>query len=93
MVNVTQEMKHYLFIDHPAGLEDYEFLSGEHSGADVVSRKLGIGVKFVCNSYAKMSKGDIYEVPFDRAEDVTAFLLKNRYELIPSDKIEKYRQK
>jgi len=65
-----------IFIDHPAGMGDYEFLPGEKYGADVVSRKIGTKAIFVCNSVAKISKGDIYEVTFDNPEDVTAFFIK-----------------
>lgn len=85
-------MTYSVFIDHPDGLGDYEYLSGEHTGEDIVSRKVGIRVKFVCNSAASISKGDIYEVPFELPEDVTAFVLKNTYPLIDPILITQYRR-
>jgi hypothetical protein len=86
-------MTYSVYIDHPDSIDSYEFLPGEKYGEDVVSRKIGVRVNFVCNSLAKMSKGDIYEVPFDNPEDVTAFVLKYDFELIDKDNIEKYRNR
>lgn len=86
-------MTYLIYIDHPGGFNDYEYLPGDIDGDDVVSRKLGIKVKFICNSYAKISKGDIYEVPFKNLEDVTVFILKCDYNLVDRDKVEKYKNR
>jgi hypothetical protein len=79
-----------VYIDHPHGLDDYTFLPGEKTGDDVVSRKLGLRVKFVCNSHAKISCGDIYEILFDNEEDALAFILRCEYSLIDKSKIKEY---
>jgi len=86
-------MAYSVFIDFPDDLNSYEFFPGEKYGADVVSRLLGIKVEFVCNHYARISDGDIYEVPFENLEDVTAFILKCKYNLVHRDKIEEYKNR
>lgn len=82
-----------VFIDHPGSLGSYDFLPGDKTGEDVVSRKFGVKVKFICNSAARISAGDIYEIPFDNPEDVTAFILKCEYNLIDKDKIRDYQNR
>lgn len=81
-----------IYIDHPAGLYDYEFLPGEKTGTDVVSRKLGHKATFICNSYAKISTGDIYEIDINE-EDMIIFLLKHQYKLIPNSVVEQYKNR
>lgn len=83
-------MTYAVYIDHPDGLGDYEFVPGDKYGEDVVSRKLGMKVDFICNSYGKISKGDVYRIYFDNPEDVTAFILKCEYPIINNEKIEAY---
>jgi len=78
-----------VYIDH-VHTTDEKFLSGEKFGEDIVSRMIGIKVKFICNAFARISKGDIYEVPFDNEEDATAFVLKNKYRLIPKETIDEF---
>lgn len=82
-----------VYIDHPDSLESYVFHPGDATGEDVVARKLGLKATFVCNAYAKISKGDIYEILLDNPEDVTAFILRCDYDLISPDKIREYRNR
>jgi hypothetical protein len=84
-------MTYTIYIDHPNSIDSYKFFPGERCGDDVVSRELGIKSTFVCNSYARISKGDIYEILFNTPEDATAFVLKCEYDLVDKDKIEKLR--
>ena len=87
-------MTHSIYIDHPDGLGSYPFWPVDKTGADVVARKLGFPVKFVCNAYAKISDGDVYEVFLENPEDATAFVLKGKYreyKLVDKEKVEKYR--
>jgi hypothetical protein len=86
-------MTHSVYIDYPDHPGSYDFREDEHYGADVVSRKLGTKAVFVCNAYAKISNGDIYEVLFEDPEDATAFVLKCEYDLIDKSKIDEYRNK
>lgn len=81
-----------LFIDHPDALFSYKFLPGEKTGEDVVTRVLGIKATFVCNAFAKISKGDIYELHFDSAEDAIVFALKSQFPFVDKDKIDSYRK-
>lgn len=48
-------------------------------------------VKFVCNSGGGFSRGDVYELAFDTPEDVTLYLVKNKFELIEVDKVDRYK--
>lgn len=51
-------------------------------------------VKFICNSYARVSSGDLYEITLFEEDDIISFIL--RTEFIPArniDEIEKYRSK
>lgn len=84
-------MTYSVYIDYP--YDDYTYLPGEKKGDDVVSRKTGARVKFVCNPIAKISKGDVYEVFLDSPEDATSFILSCEYKLISEDAIKRYRQK
>jgi hypothetical protein len=68
------------------------FISGDEYGTDIITRQFGIKVYFICNSLAKISKGDIYEVPFENPEDAIVFILKNPYSTIDKNKVEKYKE-
>lgn len=83
-------MKHTIYIDHPDDPGAYDCLPGEMTGDAVVSRKLGVKAKFVCNSYAKISKGDVYGIVFSNAEDATAFVLGCKLPLVDSIKVNRY---
>lgn len=85
-------MTYSIYIDYPSGRDSYEFITGEKYGSDVVSRKLGLSVKFVCNSIAKLSAGDVYEIVFEQEEDMTAFILKSKYTILDRHKIEEYKK-
>lgn len=80
-----------VYIDHPDTLESYIFRSGEKYGDDVVSRKIGVKVEFICNSLGGISKGDVYRIPFETAEDATMFMLKGEYKIIPNSIVEEYK--
>ena len=60
--------------------------------AEVIRLQEGIDgtVKFVCNSLAKISEGDAYAVTFNKAEDLTYFVLKGKFDLISAEKAEEY---
>lgn len=81
-----------LFIDHPDEIGAYGFLAGEKTAEEVVTRRLGVKAVFVCNAFAKISKGDIFELLFDSDEDATAFVIKAPFGFIDKDKIDKYRK-
>ena len=74
-------------VEHPP------FQPGDKDVEVLMSRVLGINVKFICNSYARISKGDIYEIPFENSEDVTVFVLKCEYDLVDRDKVEQYKNR
>ena len=82
-----------LFIDHSAALGAYKFQPGDKTGEDVVSRILGIKATFVCNSYGNISKGDVYELHFDNAEDAVVFALKSQFVFVERYKIDSYRNR
>jgi hypothetical protein len=86
-------MTYSVYIDHPDHIDAYDFCSNEYHINHVVSRKLGVKVEFVCNSYAKISNGDVFEVFFDNPEDATAFVLKCNYAIIDKHKVEQYKNK
>ena len=83
-------MTYSIYIDvlkHPP------FQHGDKNVDDLMSRVLGINAKFICNSYARISNGDIYELSFENIEDATAFVLKNEYDLVDKEKVEYYKKK
>lgn len=84
-------MSYSVYIDHPDDLGAYTFLPGELRGDDVVSRVVGIRVTFICNALAKISKGDLYEVPFDNPEDAMAFILRCKFNLVDRETVEQYK--
>ena len=86
-------MTYSIYIDHPDDLGSYTFLPADKTGSDVVSRKLGIKVNFVCNSFARLSRGDVYEVPFENEMDATAFVLRGEYIILDKTRIEAYKKK
>ena len=81
-----------IYIDHPATLDSYHFIPGDKTGEDVVSRILGMKATFVCNTFAKISKGDVYEIQFENHEDATAFILKSECKLVDKNKVEEYQR-
>jgi hypothetical protein len=86
-------MKNSIYIDYPDTLNSYVFRPGDKTGTDVVTRLLGVKVQFVCNSYAKLSRGDIYEVPIKDPEEATMLVLKHGLILLDNDTIENYKNK
>lgn len=82
-----------VYIDHPAYLGAYKYLPGEKTANEVVSRILGVRAKFLCNSIAQISKGDVYELLFDSHEDATIFVLKTKYTILNKTIVEEYKKR
>jgi hypothetical protein len=80
-----------VYIDHPYNWADYKIYPGAKTGSELVSLKFGVNAEFICNSYGNKSKGDVYQLLFDDSEDVTAFLLKCEYKIIPNSIVEKFK--
>jgi hypothetical protein len=74
--------------------ERYDFQAGEYRCEDVMRRKIAFplkSVRFVCNAYANISKGDVYEVEFESLEDELVFLLKENFGLVDKLVVERYK--
>jgi hypothetical protein len=78
-----------VYVDVPSNLyTGYQYNFKLHKDcSEVLRMQEGIDgkVKFVCNSAGGFSDGDVYELTFETPEDVTLYLVKNKFELIDKE--------
>ena len=80
---------HTFYIDIPHGFK-YDHSNGD--GDVTVARQLGVPiVEFICNSVAKISDGDVYEVTVKDEQDETFLILKYGFRTIDRSVVEEYR--
>ena len=82
-------VKHRFYVDL-AGDYQYNWDSPDDTSTMVLSREFGYEFRFVCNSYAKISKGDVYQVVVDSPKDELFFFIKTGFEKIDSKIVEEY---
>jgi hypothetical protein len=56
-----------------------------------IQEEIAGDVKFVCNNVTGISNGDVYALTFETPEDLTYYLVKNKFDLIDKDKVDRYK--
>ena len=83
-----------IYVDVPAGiLTGYQYNFKLHKDCQEILRiqeDINGEVKFVCNSAGGFSKGDVYSITFETPEDLTYYLVKNKFELIDKEIVAAY---
>jgi regulatory protein YycH of two-component signal transduction system YycFG len=84
-----------IYIDVPDGIvTGYQYDWELHKNcAEALRMQEGINasVRFICNRGGGISKGDVYELTFNTPEDLTLYLLKNKFEIIADDLVIRYK--
>jgi hypothetical protein len=86
---------HTFYIDIPDNYER-DWSNGAHWAEpdSVLARQLGVKtIEFVCNSIAKISDGDAYEVTVDGEYDETILILKHGFRKLDSAVVEAYKER
>ena len=83
-----------IYIDVPSNLfTGYQYnwtLSKKAEEVLQMQENIDAVVKFVCNNIYKVSDGDVYSLTFSTPEDVTLYLVKNKFALVDEDKVIRY---
>jgi phosphorylcholine metabolism protein LicD len=79
---------HTFYINVPS---DYKYdWSISSSPAVVLSIEHGAYIEFICNSWAKISEGDVYKVKVNSVKDELFFLLKTGFKKIKTEVVNEY---
>jgi hypothetical protein len=68
---------HIFYVDVPTGYK-YDW-SVSSSPTEILRVKTGALIEFVCNSHARISEGDVYQVGVETEKDELFFLLKTGF--------------
>ena len=84
-------MNHIFYIDVP---NDYKYVyrDGDRYGPDVLTREYGVPIRFICNSLAKISDGDVHAVIVNNVGEELFFLLKNDFKKVNTQVVQNYLQ-
>ena len=81
---------HIFYVEVPS---DYKYdWSVSSSPTEVLRVKTGTLVEFVCNSHARISDGDVYQVGVDSDKDELFFLLKTGFSKMKTEVVQEYLQ-
>jgi hypothetical protein len=89
-------MTNYVYIDVPHEFElDWELIPlaqrpALHAAEHVMTVVTGYPTKFIRNSGAKLSQGDVYKVSFKKQEDETFFILKTPFKIVNKQVVDDY---
>lgn len=86
-------MSNVIYIDVPSDYNYNYSLSGKCAEALQSEQNIQGAVTFICNSVAKISNGDVYQVTFDNLlgeDDKLLFIIKHGFPILESAKAEEY---
>ncbi len=79
---------HIFYVSVPS---DYKYdWSVSSSPTEVLRIKTGTLIEFVCNSHARLSEGDVYQVGVDSEKDELFFLLKTGFSKMKTEVVQEY---
>lgn len=81
---------HIFYISVPSGYK-YDW-SVSSSPTEVLRIKTGTLIEFVCNSHARISEGDVYQVGVESDKDELFFLLKTGFSKMKTEVVQEYLQ-
>jgi hypothetical protein len=81
---------HIFYIEVPNGYK-YDW-SISSSPTEVLRVETGTLIEFVCNSHARISDGDVYQVGVDTEKDELFFLLKTGFSKMKTEVVTEYLQ-
>jgi hypothetical protein len=84
-------MSYVFYVDVPNTYQ-YDYVPGDMTGPDVLTRELGVQITFICNSVAKISEGDVHAVTVESEKDELFFLLKSGFKKMDTQVVETYLQ-
>jgi hypothetical protein len=80
---------HIFYVD----VVDYKYdWSIAKSPSDILRIETGALIEFVCNSHARISEGDVYQVGVDSEKDEIFFLLKTGFSKMKTEVVKEYLQ-
>jgi hypothetical protein len=79
---------HIFYVSVPSNYK-YDW-SISKSATDVLRIETGALIEFICNSYAKISEGDVYQVGVATEKDELFFLLKTGFSKMKTEVVHNY---
>jgi hypothetical protein len=79
---------HIFYVDVPTGYK-YDW-SVSSSPTEVLRIETGALIEFVCNSHARISDGDVYQVGVETEKDELFFLLKTGFSKMKTEVVAEY---
>ncbi len=81
---------HIFYVDVPS---DYKYdWSISSSPTEILRVETGTLIEFVCNSHARISDGDVYQVGVETEKDELFFLLKTGFSKMKTEVVKEYLQ-
>jgi len=81
---------HIFYVSVPS---DYKYdWSISSSPTEVLRVETGTLIEFVCNSHARISEGDVYQVGVETEKDELFFLLKTGFSKMKTEVVKEYLQ-
>lgn len=79
---------HIFYVDVPGDYE-YDWSISTHP-TEILRFETGALIEFVCNSHARISEGDVYQVGVDTEKDELFFLLKTGFTKMKTEVVAEY---
>jgi len=81
---------HIFYVSVPSGYK-YDW-SVSSSPTEVLRIKTGALIEFVCNTHARISEGDVYQVGVESDKDELFFILKTGFSKMKTEVVQEYLQ-
>jgi len=79
---------HIFYVEVPTGYK-YDW-SISSSPTEILRVETGTLIEFVCNSHARISEGDVYQVGVESDKDELFFLLKTGFSKMKTEVVQNY---